>query len=72
MLPWCELINPLGFSQGMLAVMLAMGMGVGGLVSRWELRSRTDLMKASALIVLCLAVGGASKIAGSGHAMTVR
>jgi|RhiMetdeSRZDD1v2_1073273.scaffolds.fasta_scaffold18178_6 hypothetical protein len=56
--------HPLGFSQGLMAVMLALAMGVGGLVSRWDLRNRIDLMKASTLIILCLAVGGV-KISGA-------
>jgi hypothetical protein len=49
----------MGFGEGMFAVLLAFGFGIGGLVSEWRLLSRRQVIMSSALIVLCLAVGGA-------------
>jgi hypothetical protein len=46
----------------MFAVLLAFGIGIASLATEWGLLSRREMIMSSALIILCLAVGG-SKIA---------
>ena len=53
------LSRTMGFGEGMFAVLLAFGLGIGCLVTEWGLLSRREMIMSSALILLCLAVGGA-------------